>query len=149
MAKHYYSEEEFNDWLAKLPKKLVTSKAIIKSTKGNILLVMPNYEDVWHFPGGGLESGKEPVDGLARELKEELGITIDRSKLKLLGTVFYKKYDNLILNYEYLELLDEDADISYQESELEGYKYEKPESVGPQMSTFYAKFWASYISQRN
>lgn len=34
------------------------------------------YPDVWDFPGGRVEAGESMVDALARELMEELGITI-------------------------------------------------------------------------
>jgi 8-oxo-dGTP pyrophosphatase MutT (NUDIX family) len=32
------------------------------------------YPDVWDLPGGHVERGEEPVEALARELKEEVGM---------------------------------------------------------------------------
>ena len=34
------------------------------------------YPDVWDLPGGHVEDGEDPKEGLVRELREELGITV-------------------------------------------------------------------------
>jgi len=35
------------------------------------------YPDVWDLPGGHVEAGEAPVEALARELEEEVGILIE------------------------------------------------------------------------
>ncbi|HET9411396.1 MAG TPA: NUDIX domain-containing protein [Candidatus Saccharimonadales bacterium] len=51
----------------------VSVKAIIKNKEGQVLVLKEN-QDTWSLPGGGLDHGEDPKSGIARELKEELGI---------------------------------------------------------------------------
>lgn len=58
----------------------VSVKAIITDDNGKLLLVHEK-DGSWGLPGGRLEYGETPMEGLHRELNEELGIsdaTIDR-----------------------------------------------------------------------
>jgi ADP-ribose pyrophosphatase YjhB (NUDIX family) len=58
----------------------VSVKAFITNDRGQVLVVKEN-QDTWSLPGGGLDHGEDPLAGVARELKEELGIT-DASSLE-------------------------------------------------------------------
>ncbi|HEY3180530.1 MAG TPA: Nudix family hydrolase [Casimicrobiaceae bacterium] len=57
--------------------------AVITRPDGCVLLAQrpigKPYAGYWEFPGGKLESGESEVAALARELKEELGITVTRA----------------------------------------------------------------------
>jgi 8-oxo-dGTP diphosphatase len=47
---------------------------------GRVLLARrahPPFEGFWDIPGGFLEEGEDPLDGLRRELKEETGLEVE------------------------------------------------------------------------
>lgn len=50
----------------------VSLKAIIRNDKGEVLVVKESGSDCWSFPGGGIDHGETELDGLRRELEEEI-----------------------------------------------------------------------------
>ncbi len=51
------------------------------------------HKGMWDCPGGFLENGELPETGLAREMKEELGISIQKPRLFTLGIDEYPRDD--------------------------------------------------------
>jgi 8-oxo-dGTP diphosphatase len=43
---------------------------------GRIMLVRPTYKEYWDIPGGYVEAGETPAQAAAREVREELGISV-------------------------------------------------------------------------
>jgi 8-oxo-dGTP diphosphatase len=64
---------------------LVVAAALIDS-EGRVLLAQRPLGKVmaglWEFPGGKVEGGETPEAALARELREELGLTVETADLK-------------------------------------------------------------------
>ncbi len=61
-------------------KPLQVAAAVIKNSAGQVLISLRDKSlhqgGYWEFPGGKIETGESPVQALARELKEELDITV-------------------------------------------------------------------------
>jgi len=45
------------------------------------------YPNIWDLPGGHIEPGEMPADALVRELREELGVTVDPADLEFSATL--------------------------------------------------------------
>ena len=69
------------EWYATLATLYGTAAALITSPPGDVLLVKPNYRDHWSLPGGILEDGEPPHVGCAREVREELGLSVPMGPL--------------------------------------------------------------------
>ena len=60
--------------------------AVIRDESGRTLLVRKQGTDVFMQPGGKREPGEDDLTALARELDEELGLTIVAGSARSLGT---------------------------------------------------------------
>lgn len=58
--------------------------------EGKVLLLKRNKKDLqfglWGIPGGKLDGSESPKEGLAREIEEELGLSINQNSFTLLGS---------------------------------------------------------------
>ena len=62
------------------PSSKPTASAFCVDGRGRVLLVrraVEPYAGMWDAPGGFLEEGEHPLDGLRRELREETGLEIE------------------------------------------------------------------------
>lgn len=77
-----------------------TDRAYVLIDYEGKVLVVQNWlgRQKWQFPGGGIKSGEDPKSAGVREVREELDISLDSSKLKLLKEGFWKT-DNLGFHY--------------------------------------------------
>lgn len=61
---------------AGLPTKRVIAQGLLRDESGRVLLCRLTYKTEWDLPGGVVEVGEAPAEGLVRELQEELGVTV-------------------------------------------------------------------------
>ncbi|MED7950421.1 NUDIX hydrolase [Streptomyces sp. BE303] len=74
--------------------------ALIRDGQGRVLIVDPVYKPGWDLPGGMLED-EEPVDGLTRELREELGLNAEIGRLLVHDTVPRGRWGRTLLALVY------------------------------------------------
>lgn len=55
--------------------------AIIENSRGDILFGLRDDCKKWSAPGGHIDKGESPEEGLFREVKEETGLDISEAKL--------------------------------------------------------------------
>jgi 8-oxo-dGTP diphosphatase len=81
--------------------------------KSNKILIAKRHKhlhqgDLWEFPGGKLEKGENVKQALARELKEELNLTVEQAKPLI---SINHQYDDLTVYLDVWEVVEFSGDI--------------------------------------
>ncbi|MCA9352687.1 NUDIX domain-containing protein [Patescibacteria group bacterium] len=77
--------------------KAVPASYLILKNDNNILLGhrinTGYYDNYWGVPAGHVEEGELPIDGLVREVREEVGIELNRETIQLAHAMYRTKHD--------------------------------------------------------
>lgn len=118
-----FTDEEY---AAMLPKKQVGTAVLLFNTRGELLIVKPNYREGWLIPGGAADNNESPLHCAIRETKEEIGLEI--SELHLVGIYYAHKKgvftDSLKFIFSGGTLTEQQvSEIKLQTEELEKYSF--------------------------
>ena len=87
----------------------IVAKTVIRDKNSKILVLTrgsthPNFPNHLDFPGGEVMLGEDNVSGIIREIKEEIGLDLSPSKIKLL---FEQKINPELIHLLYGYKMDE------------------------------------------
>ncbi len=85
MRKPRLRDRVFQSWFRFSRSLTLGVRGVVVDAEGRVLLVRHTYTPGWHFPGGGVEKRETAVLSMQRELKEEAGIEVARSAIRLLS----------------------------------------------------------------
>lgn len=66
-----------DEFYARLNTVNLASGALIRNGAGQVLVVNPWYRDHWLIPGGSVDKDESPRETCAREIREELGLSLE------------------------------------------------------------------------
>lgn len=108
------------------PKRRISAGAIIRDGSGALLIVKPKYRDGWLLPGGIVESGETPAEGLRRETKEEVGIVARLTRLICVdcmpATSIFGESIHFLFECDNLNA-EEAASVHIRDDELSGFRF--------------------------
>ncbi len=85
-----------------MPRKLVVAGLVLNENNHVLLSQRPkttSHPLEWELPGGQLELGENPKDGLRRELLEELGLNVQVGRIWEVLHYHYPQFELLMLIY--------------------------------------------------
>lgn len=63
------------------PSYTLGAVLLLRRADGAVLLVDQRHTGGWALPGGLLKRGEDPADAVVREVREEVGVRLDRDEL--------------------------------------------------------------------
>ena len=123
-----FSKDEHEQWFNSQPRKPMSAAVLFTNSDDELLLVKPNYRDTWNLPGGVVDEHESPLSAAVREVKEELDLSVEPSKLQFRTVDYRPAKDGLtdkLYFYFYGGTLDASSisNIQLQESELDEMRF--------------------------
>lgn len=120
-----------------LPKKQVGTAVLFFNSKGELLIMKPDYKEGWLVPGGSTNDNESPLHCALRETEEEIGLAV--TSLNLVGIYYAPKKgpftDSLKFIFNGGTLTNEQiSHIKLQTAEIEEYAFVSPEKAVPLLS---------------
>lgn len=156
MSSLRYSHIENVAWHNSLPSKHVSATIICWNSAGQILFVLPDFDDYWLLPGGVVEANESPLKAAIREAKEETGLEFHPKRLHFIGVNYaesYKEWDDFVHIYFSAGVLDskEIAHLGKKSEKLHGMKFLSESELGahvpPHRLLVYKKLFAEGARQ--
>jgi ADP-ribose pyrophosphatase YjhB (NUDIX family) len=107
MARPAFRDDK--EYYESLPGKRI-STGVLLFYKNQALLVQPSYSAGWILPGGTVEAEESPMEGLIREVRENLGIVVTPTHVLAIDYI-----PNKDVKGEYLSFLFGSIDLSEQQ----------------------------------
>jgi ADP-ribose pyrophosphatase YjhB (NUDIX family) len=101
---------------------------IIRDDQKRVLLCHRRDYDLWNLPGGVLENGESPWDGVRREIKEETGLDIE---IESLAGVYSKPDKNEVVFSFVCKVIGGEITLN---DEADKIKYFEIEKLPPKIS---------------
>lgn len=120
--------------------------ALITNHQDDILMGVRNDSKKWTCPGGSIEPGEDPVEGLAREIKEETNLDVE--DIKLVEAKWNKEKKTLL--YLFKVTVDPKGMVTSKkdpDNEVESWHYVDPNDVKdnlhvPLQDNIIIQYWA-------
>lgn len=97
-----------------------TTRPRVAIVVGNEVLLVQNWGDrAWALPGGGAHRHEDLAHAAQREIKEELGVSLDSDRLKYIKTFTFKYFDAPL----YIANLTKKPVIHRQKIEITSYSW--------------------------
>nr|WP_203771446.1 NUDIX hydrolase [Actinoplanes nipponensis] len=111
---------------------------LLRDRDDRILLVEPTYKPDWELPGGVVEADESPRDAAAREITEELGLTVVPGRLLVVDWVPPRdgRTDGLMLVFDGGRC---DGPARLAATELRGWAWSDPDEAAQRLRPLLAR----------
>ena len=107
----------------------IAQKALLVRS-GKVLVTRDSRDNKFELPGGRLDNGEEPKEGMLREIREELGVQAQIEEIFDIRTAWHARdEETMIFIYYVLSMVDETAAFTPDPLEVAQMQWVDAESV--------------------